>query len=291
MPELRTITTCAGIGDGIWMMQKLINSGERFRFILPDGVPQRGHQLFELLPQVAESCAYAANLGYAKVKQNNQQSKKKNWAEITDKKFYLSANEHLEQGKRIEDWLPDLPVSFKLDYATDADDKATARVLLTDTWENKYIGIYTSAYSSVRNWNGWDAAKWLRLIKMLYKGKNIHFVIVGATFDVGVVEDLIKGLKELGINHINTVGQPLSVVVEILKRLNYFIGFPSGLSILNETLGKDGVMMYKKDHQLLMNSWADPDRIANHNYKGCVFPEPEALYDWLKGTYKIFDKL
>lgn len=283
----RTITTCAGIGDSIWLMQKLVNSGERFHFILPDGEPQRGKALFDLLPQVAVSCEYAPDLGYKKIKAENVG--KGLWAEIKPDSFTLTANEHLELGRRIENFLPDLQTSFTLDYATDEDDKSVARVMLPAG--HNYIGIYTSAYSNARHWNGWQAADWMKLIKFLAKSKETVFVVIGADYDIGIPGELMEGMKELNIPFVDTVGQPLSVVVEILKRLVYFIGFPSGLSILNETLGKDGTMMYPKHLAPMMNAWAHPDRIIKHNYKGCVFPTPEGLYDWLRMTYKIFDKL
>jgi len=132
--------------------------------------------------------------------------------------------------------------------------------------------------------------------------KNVCFVIIGASYDIGIPEELKPMMKEYNIPYIDTTGEPLSVVIEILKKLSYFTGFPSGLCILNETLGKDGTMMYSgagrgtdgnktPDHRLLMNAWPEQSRIDNHNYKGCIFPKPEELFMWLKTVYQIFERI
>jgi ADP-heptose:LPS heptosyltransferase len=287
--QIRTIKVCPGIGDSIWLIQKLINSNERFHFQIPDGNPQRGKSLFDLLPQVAASAEYAPGLSYKKLSRENIQAKRRRWMDIKEQSMYLTANQHLESGMRIEAFLPDLPTSYRLNYMTSEEDHKAAAEILKE--ERIYIGIYPSAYSNARNAGGWDAAGWFKLIKLLYKKKDICFVIIGAPYDEGITEPLINELALYNIPNINTTGQPLSVVVELLKRLSYFIGFPSGLSIINETLGKDGVMFYQAKDKGIINMWAEPARIQVGNIKECLFCEPEAIYDWIKNDYQLFKKL
>jgi ADP-heptose:LPS heptosyltransferase len=288
---MRTIKVCAGIGDSIWLIQKLINQPEKFNFQIPDGSPQRGKPLFDLLPQVTASAEYIPNLTYTKIKAENMQAKKSRWAQIKEKEFYLSANLHLEQHKRIENFFPDLPTSYQLDYQTTAQDATTASKLLFDD-QKRYIGIYTSAYSNARNAGGWVMTDWFRLIKlMVAKNRDICFVIVGAPYDVGITDELTAQMRANRISFINTTGQPLGVVVELLKRFTYFIGFPSGLSILNETLAKDGVMFYTEKDKGIINCWADKQRIMAGNIKECLFCDPVAIFDWIKNEYQLFEKL
>jgi ADP-heptose:LPS heptosyltransferase len=291
MDNFRTIKVCAGIGDSIWLMQKLINQKEKFHFHIPDGLPQRGKPLFDLLPQVATSAEYIPNLTYTKIKAENIQAKKNKWARINEKEFYLSANLHLEQHKRIENFLPDLPTSYRLDYQTTDQDKTAAKRILFDD-QKRYIGIYTSAYSNARNAGGWIVADWFKLIRLMHaKNRDICFVIVGAPYDIGITDELTAEMRANRIPFVNTTGQPLGVVVELLKRFSYFIGFPSGLSILNETLGKDGVMFYTQKDKGIINGWADKQRIENGNIKECLFCEPAAIFDWIKNDYQLFEKL
>jgi ADP-heptose:LPS heptosyltransferase len=287
--SLRTITLPAGIGDAIWVLSKLANSGERFHFKIPDGTPQRGKQIFDLLPQVAESCTYTPNLNYSKIDKENA-ARNKNWKDIKQQSFTLSANTWLEQGKRLEKWLPDLPISYSLNYNTTNKDRSIAGTLLIQ--EAHYIGIYGSAYSNARHWGMWGPDEWFTLIRLMYtRNKEMKFVIIGAPYDNDLAELLMAKLYEFRIPYVNTIGQPLSVVIEILKRLDYFIGFPSGLSILNETLGKDGIMFYPEKLKPMMNAWAHPDRIASGAYKGCQLCPPEQLFDWIRNDYQLYKRL
>lgn len=290
--QVRSITVPAGIGDNLWILQKLINAGEKFNFILPNGSPQRGKPLFDLLPQVAASGSYGGKITYNTLKNENIQNKKKNWADIKQNTFYLCANEWVEQGKRIEGFLPDLETSYKFDYATTDRDKAKASEYFS--YDFRYIGIYGSAYANARHehYNGYGPDEWFRLCKEInLRNRDVKFVIIGADYDNDLAAMLIKKLIEYRIPHVSTIGQPLGVVVEILKRLSYFIGFPSGLSILNETLGKDGLMFYGHKIQGIINTWAHPDRIKSGNMKECLFCPPEKIFDWLKNEYKLFEKL
>jgi ADP-heptose:LPS heptosyltransferase len=285
---MRTIITCPGIGDFIWVAQKLVNTKENFKIVMSEATPQRGHQLKELLPGLIAEHQYKGIIRYKDVALSNIQNKKKKWYQISEESFYLSANAHLESGKRIESFLPDLPTTFKLDYFTTTEDQDKAAQLLPAG--KKYIGIYTSAYSNARHWNGWEAKEWMELIRKL-KGKGVVFVVIGAEYDVQIPEEIIRAMKEEKIKYVTAVGEPLGVTLEMLKRLSYFIGFPSGLSILNETLGKDGLMFYAPHIKKIINTWADPERIKNHSIKECLFCEPDKVYEWLKNVYQIHDRI
>src|ERR1044072_3525536 len=130
--DYRTIKVCAGIGDSIWILQKLINSKEQFHFQIPDGSPQRGKPLYDLLPQIAISSEYVPGLNYSKLNRDNIQNKKRRWVDVSEKIFALTANSHVEAGMRIEQFLPDLPTSYRLNYMTTAQDAAVADKLLYD---------------------------------------------------------------------------------------------------------------------------------------------------------------
>ncbi len=286
---MRTITVQPGIGDNLWLMMKLVNAQESFNFIIPGGQPRRGKQIFDMLPSISASAEYGDIIPYKTVNAKNAAKPGVQWSQINDDHFFLSANEHLEKGRRIEKFLPDLPTSSTLPIVTSDQDKDIASQLLPTG--PAYIGIYTSAYSNARHWDGWQATEWKRFISLMNVPGRPVFVLIGAEYDIGIPDELVDWMKEAGISYVSTVGQPLGVVAVILKLSRYFVGFPSGLSILDERLGMDGTMMYPKHLHPMMNTWAHPDRIANGNYKGCLFPEPEQLYDWIKNVYKIHDKI
>lgn len=288
MDKQRTITVPAGIGDSAWVLMKLLTTGERFHFLLPDGQPQRGKQLLDLMPQIAESSAYVTGLNYAKIDNANVATKGKKWKEITKQEFTLSANKWLENKNRIEGFLPDLETVYRLDFQTSAKDKAIAAQLLDGPY--KYFGIYGSAYANARHkhYNGWGPDEWFAYCRMLYsRSREYRFVIIGAEYDEDLAAMLMAKLTEYNIPFINTIGKPLGVVIELLKCLTMFTGFPSGLSIINELLGRDGVMFYGHKVAGIINTWAEPSRIKAGNIKECLFCAPEQIFQWLITEKKI----
>lgn len=283
---MRTIKVCPGIGDNIWLFQKLVNCGERFDFQMTSAHPQRGKQIFDLFPQVSNSCTYIDDMkSYKFIKNNAEYGDFKN---IEKDEFFLECNTHLEIGRRIEKFLPDLQTSFKLDYATTPKDKQQAINLLDifrSNTDRKFIGIYGSSYSSARRWNFWQENEWFELC-LLVRNTDCVFVIIGADWDLDLAQKLIPKLQLADIRFINTVGQPLSVVIEILKSLHYFFGFPSGLSILNETLQKPGMMFYPPHLRNMIGKWADPDRVGKE-FKEAEFCSPQTAYAWWKENFRM----
>lgn len=275
----RKISVCSGIGDSIWLLQKLINAGEQFEFLLPDSKPQRGKQIFDLLPQVASSANYIPGLSYRKLLANNIHSRVSFWKDVTQTEFYLSCNEHLEHGYRIEDFFPDLKTSFLIDWDT-AD--YVDNVLISFPSRKKYIGLYGSAYSTARAWGFWDEHKWFELARLIHRlDPEYVFVIIGAEWDLDLGRNLVQLLAEEKIPFINTIGESLGTVIEIMKQLTYFFSFPSGLGILAPTV-KCKVTMFYPPHLInMMNTWASPADIESGVYKGCQFCEPETIFKWV----------
>lgn len=284
---MRTIKVCPGIGDNIWLLQKLVNAGEKFNFQLPDGKPQRGKQIFDLLPSVASNCEYA-KIKTNMVESNNIQNRHKNWRDIKAKDFYLSANKHLEVGRRIENYLPDLPTSYRIDWDTEQYTIQVANWLYLWKSSKQFIGLYGSSYSTSRAWGFWDEYKWLELAKMVFKhNPDSVFVVIGADWDLDLGFNLIKLLEAEGLPFLKLIGEELGLVIEIMKRLKYFFAFPSGLGILAPTVGCPVTMFYPKHLNLMMNAWAAPEDIETGRYKGCQFCEPEAIFNWAVENKKI----
>jgi hypothetical protein len=153
----------------------------------------------------------------------------------------------------------------------------------------RYIGIYGSSYSTARSWNFWGADEWTSFIfnmRLFYP--DATFVIIGAEWDLDLSTHLIANLAAENVKYINTVGTPLSVVIEMMKKLELFIGFPSGLSILNETLAARGTFMFYPEHlQPMMNAWADPRRIESGAYTAQLFCTPDEAMMKICEVYQL----
>lgn len=285
---MQIIKTNPGIGDACWLFQKLINCGEKFAWKIHDGHPQRGKQIFDLLPQLSASCTYTPNLPYRIVGPNNIQKRKPYWHQITEQEFFLSANEYLESGQRIEGFLPDLPTSYELPFQT----QEWEEVVKADFSKGPYIGIYASAYSTTRNWGFWQEHGWLELIiKLRDLVPEATFVLIGAEWDAELASNLRNLLQKHHISYISTVGKPLGYVIEMMKRLAYGFYFPSGLGILSGLLHRPSTMFYPPALPKLGCSWADPTIIEDGSFKECQFCTPEKIFKWVKDVYKLKDRL
>jgi hypothetical protein len=287
---MRKIKVPAGIGDSIWLLQKLINSGEQFDFELPDGIPQRGKQIFDMLPQVANSCTYVPGLSYDYLNKHNAQAENRYFSQVREQEFCLSANSWLERGKRIEQFWPDLTHSWRMPWVTEGH----GGILKIENFETlsgrpaKFIGIYGSAYSTTRAWGGWQEPQWLELINLLRdKDPDYVFVIIGAPWDIDLGRNIVMALSEAQVPHVNTIGLALPAVTEIMKQLHYFFCFPSGLGMLASTVGCPVAMFYPQHLAAMINAWAPPEDIASGAYKGCLFCPPVEIFDWATANGKV----
>lgn len=289
--KIRTIKVCAGIGDNIWLLQKLVNTGEKFNFQLASDLPRRGKQIFDLLPSIVKKSDYTDHFTSLVPLNNDAQEGGRLWSELPRGDIFLAANHHLEAGNRIEEYLPDLKTSFKLPFETKKFVKSVR--MLMPQGDTRYIGIYTSSYLSSRQWGFWEERKWFDLIKRMHKKGNgkYKFILLGANFDIDLNTDLLVMLEDAKIPHIPIIGKKLGYVIEIMKRLNYFVAFPSGLPIISTMLRKPTLMFYPTHLKKLMYAWADPKMIKNNTYTAKQFCEVDSVLKWMKDDYKLFDQL
>lgn len=288
---MRVITVPSGIGDNVWLLQKLINQKEHLNFVLPGQEPRRGKQIFDLLPQVVRGCEYSKDrrLNYRTLAAKNIQKAVPLWKDIKYTHFALSCNEHLEQGKSLESFLPDLPTSYTIDWQTSQYEPEVAH----DTRNfDTMIGIYGSSYSTTRAWGFWQENEWLELIEKIHAvNPNYTYVLIGADWDLDLGVKLINRLKSNNIQCFDTVGKPLGYVIEVMKRLKYAFYFPSGLPILSETLTrKTDCLMFYPDHlKKMIGSWRNPSRGVE--FKEMLFTTPENVFDFVKNEYKLFERI
>lgn len=289
----RTITVPAGIGDNVWLLQKIYSARERFNFILPNGKPQRGKQIFDLLPYVSVSSTYGASLTYDAIKKLNIVNKKRLWSQIDDNHFYLTCNEWLEKGNNLNSFLPDLKLQSTLPWVINEHRQVVAEDVTLQQSQRR-IGIYGSSYSTTRAWGFWGAKEWVTLIEKIHQiAPNVLFCLIGAEWDMDLNGDMVKILTQKRIPFYNTVGKPLGWVMALMETLDYAFYFPSGLPIVNETLDarKDCVMFYPRHLVPMMGQWASSERTKDNHLKECLFCTPEEIFNWVKDEYKLFDRL
>jgi hypothetical protein len=283
----RTIKCCTGIGDNLWVLQKLINANEKFNFSIAQDDPyKRATVLFDMLPSITNRVTYD-NFSTDDSLKKSIHFTKPNWKDIEDKEFYLTINWHLESGKHITEFLPDLPMSYNMTsyFETSAYKKEVSTVLKDK--KKKYIGIYMTSYSTLRHWNFWDANGWFDLISKLNDyNKDYVFVIIGATYDLDLAQDVMNLCNTKNISYISTIGKNLSFVTEVMKKLHFGFYFPSGIGILAASLYSPNVMFFPNHLEPMMNTFQDPELIKDNKVKHCLFCSTQDIFDWYTNHYE-----
>lgn len=293
MQQYRTINVPAGIGDSVWLMMKLINSGEKFNFLLPGGIPRRGKQIFDLIPSLTKTANYDPDLYYPQIEKNNIQLRKQKWESITEPEFCLSANNWLEAGNHISEFFPDLATTYALPWELGEFEPLVQKDIEEVVSNNNhfmptFIGIYGSSYSTQRAWGFWEEKEWLELIKALFKlNPKFHFVMIGAQWDTDMASKLMKMMDIWYIPYFNTIGKPLGYVMELMKRLEFGFYFPSGLGILSGIAGHASMMWYPKFLKPMMHKFIWPDE---NDFHELLMNQPKDVLAYCKKYTNLFEK-
>jgi len=275
------------------LIMKLEATGERFHWRIAADQPQRGHQIFEVLPQLAESVAYDRTFTGATVLRHNLQATPgmNSWAALkAHQEIFLTINNWFDPGKgvksvtpagHINDFLPDLPTNFFPQYQTQKY-AAEAEALLPKT--SKYLMCYGSSYSSARYWHAWQDDQWFVFInKMRGRNPKIVPVLTGASWDTNMLDKLKARLTGAYIPFAEIIGKPLGLVIEVMKRVNYGVYFPSGLSIIAGTLGVPCTMWYPPHLESMAGKWSSPQVKNIFSETKMITPEEQANLIWSKG--------
>lgn len=267
-----SVTVPSGIGDASWIYSKLCHLESPTMWEVADGAPYRTVPYLQLLDKVAG--AKYSDVGYSTIVQLAERAR--TWAEIEVQQkgmLYLEVNQHLEQGKRLEDWLPDLPTDFhyKFKPPTDRDLGIVNKLLAWDSVPRPIVGISAASYRGANAWNTWGYDQWSPFLRSLQARTGGTVVLLGGYWD-----DLTHSLLQDG--HPDFVGKTnISQAIEVLRRLDYYVGFSSGLGILRTVLDRPTYMLWP-DHQTeLMCSWAPMHMIEDQTYSFGHWEEPREV--------------
>jgi len=264
----------SGIGDVSWAYSKLCNTGEPIEYEVADGWPYRTTQFLELLPGVAKAT-------YGQFQYNEIMSFEHatgigdhpTWAQVraVSSRVLIAPNRHLELGRRLEDWLPDLPTNFHYKIHIPKEDREKAFAALRP-FKPPLWGISAASYRGSEAWKTWGREEWVRFLRRLEAEVGGTIILLGGFWD-----DLTHALAAEGWPEL--VGKTsIGTAIEILKHLDGYIGFSSGLGILRTVLNKRVFMMWP-DHQLeLSTSWAPPHMLESGRYAASRWMHPDEVW-------------
>jgi ADP-heptose:LPS heptosyltransferase len=261
------ITVPSGIGDIAWVFQKIQGEFKRINVKICGGEPRRSLEFVKLLKGVGK--VEYTNASFEQVNRDRVNDRNDLERHIGDD-ICISANTFLEAGNMIADFLGDkYPVKYNLNYNKFSPKRLAVLNKLTG---KKLIGVYMSSYKTNENWNCLSEDDWVKLIGRLQKKYKKHeFVLIGAEFDTdmgqAVYEKLIKRKGANKVKVSNMIGKThISATIALLRMLDGFISFPSGLGIL-ASMEKIPTIMFMPEHLTgLQYTWVDPEWLETEKF-------------------------
>ena len=277
-----------GIGDLSWIFSKLSTTGEKFDLVIAEDLKtQRAMPLVEMV-ECINSARYGGHSEYyplAKCGNSTFADYKKAGKE--GKKLYMTANNWLEKGKRLEGYLPDLETDFHYKLDTSPQDDWAAEKL---AGHRRLMGIYTSGAEGIKVWNGWSHLEWTDFIRQVdWQFPYTTFVFLGAQWDMDMREPMLKMMEEYRIDYLDFIGKTdLIRATAIIKQLDYFAGYASGLTILANVVRTPVLMLYPNHLVKLINSWPSVESMIDGTYQGHTWQRPYEIFERIKSILKDY---
>lgn len=283
MSEKKIIGLPSGAGDTSWAWSKLYAVRNEIKLIeVADGHPRRTVPYVELwtprdemseerIPAVYGQFEYRTILTFEEMNGlSYMQGDDVTWEKVKllgYERILLQPNHHLEDARPLADWMPDLPTHYHYPlYTTEAEAKKAEWILRNVPKDQPTIGISCASYKGAEAWRTWKAPEWVDMIRRI-RATGWHPILLGGWWDE-LTNDVFYDLTE---NHGMKENEDISCIVgkssmgeavEILKRLDSYLGYSSGLNVIRTVLNRPAMAFWPDfegfSQQKLMCSWAPP---------------------------------
>lgn len=186
--------------------------------------------------------------------------------------WLLQANTHLEDGHRLEDWMPDFPIDWEIMKRRKVDLKDENHASNFAALHGDYIVVYagSSRSNSIDNHNRgerWTPKDWSDLIKEIHEtskrnGRQIKFIAVGASYDAGYWRTKVSPAIRVG-DTVDIIGATsIGLLIEIIKKSKGVIAFQSGIGCISGMLDIPTLMWWRAAGDSIA-----PDRYVSYDEK------------------------
>lgn len=273
-----------GIGDFSAMYQKLCNIDREMVIKPANDSPNRMSPFLDILPGVKNG-GYAGHNAMISVTQTLPPGT--DLASLPDGDYFLSINQWLEDGYLVADWIPG-----ETSYHYEMDNKkyiSHAEEFLNSVWlqDSPVIGVYCSAYGNARHWGFWTYEEWRKFLELVIKvvPKDSQFVFLGAEYDLQIAELLHMWMLSNNIPSYLTLGAfHIGATVEIIRQLDYFFVFPSGLGFLADVVDTPHTMWFPPNLKSMRGTFCDPENYASGQTCHAMFSTPETAFELFKAN-------
>lgn len=274
----------AGIGDWSWIWSKVYSVRDEIDSVrIVDGAPRRTKEYVQACGvrdadydleitggQYQFILSTESAMGYS-------WRTRPTWTQVRHHQTLLiEANQHLEAGYKLEDWLPDLPCYYHYPlYVSDEDRRRGREITIRSITGDRYspphpmkegpvVGVSCASYKGSDAWRTWGKEEWIDFLNRVM-GLGWRPLLVGGGWD-----DLTYTVAcELDLP--STVGKTsVPQMIEQMGILDSYIGFSSGMNVIRTVLNKPAFALWpcndRCDQQLLSTSWAPPKMLEEERY-------------------------
>lgn len=246
-----------GIGDFLAMYLKLVCLKRDDQIIIsPSGDgPRRLLPLLTILPRVTPGGYHEFSNGDVMM----QTLPPGTDLETLDEGDYcLSINKWLEGGGTVDSWVPGR-IDYHPPFATPDALADPVFDLLERYPDRPLVGIYTSAYGNSRHWGFWGVDQWWEFLNLVFEAvpKETLFIFLGAEYDGELSPRLMQKLDR---PYVDTLGKfHIGATTELIRRLDYFFVFPSGLGFIADMTSTPNLMWFPKHLAKMAYTFVDPE--------------------------------
>lgn len=279
----------SGIGDFSWAWSKLYWVREQIREIaIADGWPYRTTPYVDLCWSPDERAA-GKTTSYGTFNYKDIQIYEmvnsiaytpgviSTWGKVLTEcaghsQILMQPNAHLEAGHKLALWLADLPTEYHYPLYTTAAHKTSAArtvaALHTRCGGRPLVGVSCASYRGSEAWKTWDRSDWTNFLSQVI-AHGWQPVIVGGFWD-----DLSSGVAA-ALDLPDLVGRTdVGEMVEILRLLDAFITFSSGLNVIRTVLDKPVMALWPDFQRELSTAWCPPAMLASGRYVAALYRDP-----------------
>lgn len=266
-----------GIGDISWVYGKILDLTAEHSIMVKicGDEPRRSSPFVDLLPGLT-------NLGYGGHYRNMVKRLVPYQTDLRtlahNKSHGICLNPHLEAGHRIELTYPAQTTHYHYHINTTDAHRAAAKSILDQAGDRPRIGYYCSSHKHRPDLGFWLERDWIKtLTGVLERVPTAQLFALGAPYDDKTI-NVHKLLNRP--RSISAIGSDIGVTLEVLRGLDYFVAFPSGLGVLCDVIKTPCMMFYWSNilaqFKGFPGTYADPESIANKRHLILPYITPEA---------------
>lgn len=277
----------SGIGDIYWSLIKILPNLSKERNIninVYKRIPfsaiflkdlKRINEIKEFSPSIFKNdynrflkhCDYMHEKIYKNVLDENRLNSIEN--------IWLHPNIHINEGNRIENFLPKLKnIQYKLEWNFDQDNYNRA---IDITKNKKTVVIYTSSLNNNTIFGSdilgkWSSHNWVYLLKKIKDTyENVNIIWIGASYDHTInIRFMNEKDFDKYIDHF-FIDEPATFILPLLRSCNCFISYQSGISVLSVYENVPTCMLYFNFLNKIIGSWEPFDCLEDKKLYNPLF--------------------